>query len=113
MKELTSKTVRIIQQSLHTAEQVLTGGVVSKNSFVTNAEARDAMDALDHIKTASTADDVTKVIEMVRCFGAICFAIRMGVVNPKSVPSRVYDYTLDEYQAAVQRLGIPVGGEDQ
>ena len=113
MKELTSKSTQIIQQSLHVAEQVLTGGAVSMNSFVTNAGVCDVIDELHRIKTASTADDADKVIEMVRCFGVICFTILKGYANPASIPSTMYDYTLDEYQAAVQHLGIPVGGENQ
>lgn len=113
MKELTSKTIQIIQKSLHVAEQVLTGGTVSMYPLATIAEIRDAMGALDHINTVSTEDDARKVADMLQCFSAISFTVRKGWANPAAIPSKMYDYTLDEYQAAVQRLGIPVGGENQ
>lgn len=113
MKELTTKTIQIIQKSLHVAEQVLTGGVVSKNLLATNAEVRDVKDALDRIETPSTEDDVHKVTDMLDCYSAISFTIPKGWANPAAIPPKMYDYTLDEYRDAVQRLGIPVGGENQ
>ena len=112
MKEISNKTVRVIQDALHVAEQVLTAGAVQKLFRVTNAEVRDAIDELKRTAT-SNAHDVHKVAEMLQCAGTIYFLARKGYVDTDRVSARVYDYTLDEYQAAVQRLGLPVGGENQ
>ena len=112
MKELTTKTTQIIQTSLHVAEQVLSGGEVPP-LHITSSEVRDVVDDIDRIKTASTADAVDSVIEMVLSSESVCLMVRKGWLAPESVPSGMYDYSLDEYQAAVQRLGIPVGGENQ
>lgn len=113
MKELTTKTIRIIQQSLRTAEQVLTVGAVSKRAHITSGDARDTCDELDSIGTAETADAVSKVIEMVLDLNLISFMVRRRCLRPASVTSKIYVYKLDEYRDAVQRLGIPVGGENQ
>lgn len=113
MKELTTGAVRVIRDSLHVAEQVLTTAAVSPLPRINNREACDAIDELNRTKTPSNVHDANKVIEMIRCAGAIYFTVRRRYVNANSIPSNVYDYKLDEYQAAVRGLGISVGGENQ
>lgn len=113
MKELTSKTIQIIQKSLHVAEQVLTGGAVSKRALITSGEARDTLNELDRIKTAGTADAVAKVTEMVMDLNLVSFMVRKRGLNLASVTSELYVYKLDEYHTAVRNLGLPVGGENQ
>lgn len=113
MKELTSKTVQIIQKSLHVAEQVLTVGAVPKRAFITSGDAVDTCNELDSIRTAETADAASKVTEMVMNLNLISFIVRRRYLRPASVISKMYVYKLDEYRDAVQRLGIPVGGENQ
>ena len=113
MKKLSTGTVQVIRDSLHVAEQVLT-----------NAGARDAIDELQPLKMSNAIDElqpiktsdahgVHKVIEMIQCARAICFLVDRGYIDTDTICPRVYDFTLDEYREAVQRLGIPVGGENQ
>lgn len=113
MKELTTNSIQIIQQSLRTAEHVLTGGAVSKRAHINSCDALDTCNELDSIRTAETADAVSKVTEMVMDLNLISFMARRGRLRPASVTSKMYVYKLAEYQAAVRCLGIPVGGENQ
>ena len=112
MKELSTRTVEVLRDAFQVAEKVLTAGAVQKLFRVTNAEVRDAIDELKRTAT-SNAHDVHKVAEMLRCAGTIYFLVRKGYVDTDTVSARVYDFTLDDYREALQRLAIPVGGENQ
>ena len=112
MKELSNGTVEVLRDALHVLEQSRTGTVRRRPHF-TRSEVYDAIDELDRTKTSSNVHDVSKVIDTMICARSIYVVATEWYVDTDTIRSMVDDCSLDEYRAAVQRLGIPVGGENQ
>lgn len=112
MKELSTKTVEVLRDALHVMEQARTGAV-RKRAHFTRSEVYDAIDELDHTKTSLNVHDVSKVIDTTICARSIYVVATEWYADTDTIRSMVDERSLVEYRAAVQRLGIPVGGENQ
>lgn len=111
MEELTTGTVRVIRKAWHAAKQFHAGSFPPRQ--FTSDEMSDAVNELKKGTTPSNEYDANIVIDMLLSAESIYCTLRAWYSDTDWRPSMTYDYTLDEYREAVQRLGIPVGGENQ